>query len=59
MLHHKPPQLEELLFGLAEKDFRPLAYEKAEVEGLLHSFRHEQEMADENLYCGFISRYVR
>jgi hypothetical protein len=38
---------------------RPLAYEKAEVEALLHRFRHEQEMADENFYCEFLSRYLR
>jgi len=46
-------------FGLTGKGFRPLAYEKAEAEALPHRFHHEQEMADENLYCGFIPRYLR
>jgi len=58
-LLHQKSQLEEILFGLTAKFSRPLAYEKAEAKALLRIFRHEQEMADENLYCGFISRHVR
>jgi hypothetical protein len=51
--------MEEKFFGLTGKGFRPLAYAKAEAEAMPHRFHHEQEMADENLYCGFIPRYLR
>jgi hypothetical protein len=52
--------MEEIFVGLTGKvSGRPLAYEKAEAAALPHRCHHEQEMDDENLYCGFISRYLR
>ncbi|XP_030754783.1 uncharacterized protein LOC115881449 [Sitophilus oryzae] len=48
--------MEGRLFGLSSKEFRSLAYELAEKNGLRHNFDHETRMAGEDWLKYFLKR---
>jgi hypothetical protein len=48
--------LEERLLGWTRKDLRRLPYQMAEINNLPHRFNHENKMAGDKWYYGFIAR---